>query len=96
MGPRKTYPDRLSPPHNVPFILLGAGLLWFGWFGFNAGSALSVASGTSGNLSTNVATTAFVATNTAAAAAALMWLILEAVLRGKPTAVEQLQEPLLV
>jgi len=87
LGPRKTHPDRLSPPHNVPFILLGAGLLWFGWFGFNAGSALSVASGTSGNLVTNVATTAFVATNTAAAAAALMWLILEAVLRGKPTAV---------
>ncbi len=87
LGPRKTYPDRLSPPHNVPFILLGAALLWFGWFGFNAGSALSIASGTSGNLVTNVATTAFVATNTAAAAAALMWLILEAVLRGKPTAV---------
>ncbi|WP_442936651.1 ammonium transporter [Nostoc sp.] len=87
LGPRKTHPDRLSPPHNVPFILLGAGLLWFGWFGFNAGSALSVASGTSGNLVTNVATTAFVATNAAAAAAALMWLILEAALRGKPTAV---------
>ncbi|WP_318780901.1 ammonium transporter [Dendronalium phyllosphericum] len=87
LGARKTHPDRLSPPHNVPFILLGAGLLWFGWFGFNAGSALSVASGTSGNLVTNVATTAFVATNTATAAAALMWLILEATLRGKPTAV---------
>jgi Amt family ammonium transporter len=78
LGPRKTYPDRLSPPHNVPFILLGAGLLWFGWFGFNAGSALA-----SGQL----ATAAFVATNTGAASAALMWLILERVLRGKPTAV---------
>jgi ammonium transporter, Amt family len=87
LGPRKTHPDRLSPPHNVPFILLGAGLLWFGWFGFNAGSALSIASGTSGNLVTNVATSAFVSTNTAAAAGALMWLILEGVLRGKPTAV---------
>lgn len=87
LGPRKSHPDRLSPPHNVPFILLGAGLLWFGWFGFNAGSALSVAGGTSGNLVTNIATTAFVATNTSAAAGALMWLILEAVLRGKPTAV---------
>jgi Amt family ammonium transporter len=87
LGPRKTHPDRLSPPHNVPFILLGAGLLWFGWFGFNAGSALSVGGSTSGNLVTNVATTAFVATNSATAAAALMWLILEATLRGKPTAV---------
>lgn len=78
LGPRKTYPDRLSPPHNVPFILLGAGLLWFGWFGFNAGSALA-----SGSL----ATIAFVNTNTAAAAASLTWLILERILRGKPTAV---------
>jgi Amt family ammonium transporter len=78
LGPRKNYPDRLSPPHNVPFILLGAGLLWFGWFGFNAGSALSAGT---------VATSAFVATNTSAAAGALMWLILEATLRGKPTAV---------
>jgi Amt family ammonium transporter len=78
IGPRKTYPDRLSAPHNVPFILLGAGLLWFGWFGFNAGSALGAGS---------LATVAFVSTNTAAAAAMLTWLILERVLRGKPTAV---------
>jgi ammonium transporter, Amt family len=78
LGPRKNHPDRLSPPHNVPFILLGAGLLWFGWFGFNAGSALSAGT---------VATVAFVNTNTSAAAGALMWLILEASLRGKPTAV---------
>ena len=78
LGPRKNYPDKLSPPHNVPFILLGAGLLWFGWFGFNAGSALA-----SGGL----ATTAFVTTNTSAAAAALTWLLLERFLRGKPTAV---------
>jgi ammonium transporter, Amt family len=78
LGPRKTYPDRLSPPHNVPFILLGAGLLWFGWFGFNAGSALEA---------NNLATAAFVATNTGAASGALIWLIMEKVLRGKPTAV---------
>jgi ammonium transporter, Amt family len=78
IGPRKTFPNQLKPPHNVPFILLGAGLLWFGWFGFNGGSAL--ASGT-------LATLAFVNTNTAAAVAALVWIILEWVLRGKPTAV---------
>lgn len=75
---RISYPDRLTPPHNVPFILLGAGLLWFGWFGFNAGSALA-----SGSL----ATAAFVATNSGAAAAGLMWIVLEWVLTGKPTAV---------
>ncbi|MFZ4638960.1 MAG: ammonium transporter [Nodosilinea sp.] len=75
---RINYPDRLTPPHNVPFILLGAGLLWFGWFGFNAGSALA-----SGSL----ATAAFVATNSGAAAAGLMWILLEWVLTGKPTAV---------
>ncbi|WP_216351307.1 ammonium transporter [Leptolyngbya sp. 'hensonii'] len=78
IGPRKTYPNQPSPPHNVPYILLGAGLLWFGWFGFNAGSALA-----SGGL----ATVAFVATNTAAAAAALTWVLLEWALLGKPTAV---------
>jgi ammonium transporter, Amt family len=78
IGPRKTFPNQLKPPHNVPFILLGAGLLWFGWFGFNGGSALA-----SGSL----ATLAFVNTNTAAAAAALIWILLEWVLRGKPTAV---------
>jgi ammonium transporter, Amt family len=77
IGPRRTHPEHAAP-HNVPFILLGAGLLWFGWFGFNGGSALA-----SGSL----ATIAFVATTTAASSAALMWVILEWVLRGKPTAV---------
>ncbi len=78
LKPRKSYPNKLSPPHNVPFILLGAGLLWFGWFGFNAGSALEA---------NNLAVVAFVNTNISAAAGALTWLILEKVLRGKPTAV---------
>jgi len=78
IGPRSNYPDRVSSPHNVPFILIGAGLLWFGWFGFNAGSALS-----SGSLST----IAFVSTNTAAASAMITWLLFEYVLKGKPTAV---------
>jgi Amt family ammonium transporter len=68
LGPRKGYQNGVSMGgHNVPFIVIGAGLLWFGWFGFNAGSAL-----TSGGL----AASAFVATNTAAAAAALTWMFL--------------------
>lgn len=75
---RKNYPGHLTAPHNVPFIMLGAGLLWFGWFGFNAGSALA-----SGGL----ATVAFVATNAGAAAAGLVWVLMEWVLGGKPTAV---------
>jgi Amt family ammonium transporter len=78
LGPRKTYPNQPAAPHNVPYILLGAGLLWFGWFGFNGGSALA-----SGSL----ATVAFVATTTSASSAGLVWVILEWVLRGKPTAV---------
>ncbi len=75
---RRSYPSSLSAPHNVPFIMLGAGLLWFGWFGFNAGSALA-----SGSL----ATVAFVSTNAGAAGAGLVWVLMEWVLLGKPTAV---------
>lgn len=78
LGRRKSYPSHLTAPHNVPFIMLGAGILWFGWFGFNAGSALG-----SGSL----ATSAFVATNCGAAAAGLVWILMEWVLMGKPTAV---------
>jgi Amt family ammonium transporter len=63
-------------PHNLPMTVLGASLLWFGWFGFNAGSA--VASGA-------LAVSAFVVTNTAAAAAALAWMVVEWMYRGKPT-----------
>ena len=68
LRPRKGYKEgEPMEPNNIPMVVLGAGLLWFGWFGFNAGSAL-----TSGGL----ASSAFVATNTAAATAALTWIIL--------------------
>jgi Amt family ammonium transporter len=63
-------------PHNLPMTVLGAAILWFGWFGFNAGSALAA-----GNLSTS----AFVNTHMAAAAATLSWVFAEWILRGKPT-----------
>jgi Amt family ammonium transporter len=78
IGPRKTYPDRPAAPHNVPYVLLGIGLLWFGWFGFNGGSALAAG---------GLATVAFVTTMVSTAAGGLTWLIVEWVLRGKPTAV---------
>ena len=76
MGRRKGFPHDAMYPHNLPMTVLGAGLLWFGWFGFNAGSALS-----SGVLST----WAFVATHTSAVAATLIWVIIEWLHRGKPT-----------
>jgi Amt family ammonium transporter len=78
LGSRKNFPNQPTIPHNVPFVLLGIGLLWFGWFGFNAGSALSAG---------GLATVAFVSTAVGPAAAGLTWLILEWVLRGKPTAI---------
>jgi Amt family ammonium transporter len=73
---RLGYGKENMSPHNLPMTVLGASMLWFGWFGFNAGSA--VASGA-------LATSAFVVTNTATAAAALAWMIVEWVYRGKPT-----------
>ncbi len=78
LGPRRGFPQRAMPPHNVTLAILGAGMLWFGWFGFNAGSAIS-----SGAL----ATTAFVATNIAAASGLLSWTLIELFLKGKPTAI---------
>ncbi len=76
LGRRFGYGREPMPPHNLPFTLIGASLLWVGWFGFNAGSALG-----SGEL----AAIAFVNTNTAAAAATLAWLGAEWVKTGKPT-----------
>ena len=68
LGPRRGFKERVPmEPNNIPMVVLGAALLWFGWFGFNAGSAL-----TAGGLASN----AFVATNTAAASAAFTWMIL--------------------
>ena len=78
IGPRKDHLNKPHTPHNVPYVLLGIGMLWFGWFGFNGGSALG-----SGSL----ATVAFVTTMISAAAGGLTWTIVEWVLRGKPTAV---------
>ena len=75
IGKRKNI-EHAPSPHNLPFVVLGTGLLWFGWFGFNAGSALAVNS---------VAVNAFIVTNTAAASAGLSWALLEWIRNGKPT-----------
>ncbi|MCC6765847.1 MAG: ammonium transporter [Deltaproteobacteria bacterium] len=76
LGKRMGYPQQPMPPHNLVFSAIGASLLWVGWFGFNAGSA--VASG-------ELAATAFLNTNTAAAAATLGWMAAEWMRSGKPT-----------
>ena len=65
-------------PTNIPYVILGAGLLWFGWFGFNGGSALAA---------DNIAVSAAVATNLAAAAAAVTWMTLDWIIKGKPSAI---------
>ncbi len=65
-------------PTNIPYVILGAGLLWFGWFGFNGGSALAADA---------IAVSAVIATNLAAAAAAVSWMILEWIIKGKPSAI---------
>jgi Amt family ammonium transporter len=67
---------KLLPPHNLPFTLIGAAMLWFGWFGFNAGSSLAA---------DGLAASAFMTTNTAAAAAGLAWAILDKVFNKRPT-----------
>lgn len=76
IGKRKGYLHEAMTPHNLPMTVIGAGILWFGWFGFNAGSALSA-----GPLSVMT----FVATHSSAVAATLAWVVIEWVHRGKPT-----------
>ncbi|HOX37332.1 MAG TPA: ammonium transporter [Candidatus Brocadiia bacterium] len=77
LGKRHGFTKTISPPHSLPFAVLGASLLWFGWFGFNAGSALS-AGGLAGS--------AFVATHVAASTAAFAWAILDSLHHSRPTA----------
>ncbi len=77
LGKRDGYPETPMPPHSMVLSFIGAGLLWFGWFGFNAGSALSAGP---------LATSAFVNTQFSAAAAALSWTLVEWLQNGKPTA----------
>ncbi|MGD9608940.1 MAG: ammonium transporter [Desulfovibrionaceae bacterium] len=76
LGKRHGYGKQAFIPHNLPLTILGAGLLWFGWFGFNAGSALAA---------NGLAASAFVTTHLAAAAAAVSWIVVEWFHRGKPT-----------
>ncbi len=76
LGPRLGWPRRKAPPHNLTMTLLGAGLLWFGWFGFNAGSALRA---------NGLAALAFVNTHVAAAMGALAWACIEWRKHGKPS-----------
>ena len=76
LGKRVGYPNKMSPPHNLPFSVIGAGLLWVGWFGFNAGSALSA---------NGLATSAFVVTHVATATAGLAWSVMDLVFNKRPT-----------
>ncbi|MCS6927749.1 MAG: ammonium transporter, partial [Candidatus Binatia bacterium] len=76
LGPRQGYGTEYMAPHNLPMVLLATGLLWFGWFGFNAGSALGA---------NQTAVVAFLSTHTAAVTAALAWMAIEWVHRGTPT-----------
>lgn len=75
-GKRVGYGREAMPPHNLPFSIIGASLLWVGWFGFNAGSALAAG---------GLATSAFVVTHVATASAALSWMLMDWIFRGKPT-----------
>jgi ammonium transporter, Amt family len=76
LGKRREFGVVSYKPHNIPFVIIGAGLLWFGWFGFNGGSALAA---------DGLAVHAILTTNTSAAMAMLSWMLLEKVVHGKPT-----------
>ncbi len=76
IGPRRGYGRTSFMPHNLPMTVLGTGLLWFGWFGFNGGSALAA---------DEIAATAFVATHLAGMAGMFMWVVMEMVTQGRPT-----------
>lgn len=76
IGKRRHYGKANYHPHNIPFVFLGAAILWFGWFGFNAGSA---------GAANSLAVHAFITTNTSAAAAMLSWMLIEKLRNGKPT-----------
>ena len=78
LGPRQDYKSTGLLPHNIPFCLLGAGLLWFGWFGFNAGSAVAA---------NGIAALAFTATMLAPMGTLVVWMLLDIARTGKPTAV---------
>jgi Amt family ammonium transporter len=78
LGRRKSHlHNEKHEPANIPYVLLGTGLLWFGWFGFNAGSALAANA---------TAVLAFATTNTASAAAAIAWIFFDAMRGKKPSA----------
>jgi Amt family ammonium transporter len=75
MKTKDTQPEK---PSNIPYVILGAALLWFGWFGFNGGSALAA---------NNLAVSAVVTTNLAASGAAVSWMLMDWLIKGKPSAV---------
>lgn len=76
LGPRRGFATEVMRPHSLPLTLIGTGILWFGWFGFNAGSALAA---------DGIAINAFVTTQIGAAVAALGWVVAESIKNGKPT-----------
>jgi Amt family ammonium transporter len=78
IGPRRNYNNHPTPPHNIPLVVIGAALLWFGWFGFNAGSGLAA---------DGLAISAFLSTHVAAATAAFTWALIDWTINKKPTVI---------